>query len=44
MNGSDHERPQPFLGRLIAEANGIQDEFEFHISSLVGIPRRDERP
>src|SRR5579863_7338557 len=26
MNGSDHERPQPFLGELLREANGLQDD------------------
>ena len=34
MNGSDHAMPQAFLGRLVGEANGLQDEFEFRISSL----------
>jgi hypothetical protein len=34
MNGSDHQLPQPFLGRVLAEANAIQDDFEFRISSL----------
>jgi len=34
MNGSDHLPPQPWLGRVLAEANGIQDDFEFVISSL----------
>jgi hypothetical protein len=34
MNGSDHQLPQPFLGRVLAEANSIQDDFEFRISSL----------
>ncbi len=34
MNGADHLRPQPFLGRVVAEANAIQDEFAFEITSL----------
>jgi mannosylglycerate hydrolase len=34
MNGSDHLPPQRFLGRVVAEANGLQDDFELVISSL----------
>ncbi len=34
MNGTDHHRPQPWLGRVLAEANQIQDEFELTITSL----------
>ena len=34
MNGTDHQRPQPWLGRVVAEANQIQAEFELTISSL----------
>jgi mannosylglycerate hydrolase len=34
MNGSDHLRPQPWLGRVVAEANQIQSDFELTISSL----------
>ena len=34
MNGSDHLRPQPWLGRVVAEANQLQDNFELSISSL----------
>jgi len=34
MNGSDHLRPQPWLGRVVTEANAQQDEFELSISSL----------
>ena len=34
MNGSDHLRPQPWLGRVVTEANALQDEFELSISSL----------
>ena len=34
MNGTDHQLPQPWLGRVVAEANEIQDEFHFSITSL----------
>jgi hypothetical protein len=34
MNGSDHLRPQPWLGRVVAEANDLQDDFHFTITSL----------
>jgi mannosylglycerate hydrolase len=34
MNGSDHLMPQPWLGRVVAEANDIQDEFVFEVTSL----------
>jgi len=34
MNGADHQRPQPFLGRVVAEANAAQDDFRFAITSL----------
>ena len=34
MNGSDHLHPQPWLGRVVAEANQIQDELAFEITSL----------
>jgi hypothetical protein len=34
MNGSDHLPPQPWLGRVVAEANAIQDDYELVISSL----------
>ncbi len=34
MNGSDHLLPQPFLGRVVAEANDISDEFVFEVTSL----------
>ena len=33
-NGTDHQKPQPWLGRVVEEANGIQDRFEIVISSL----------
>jgi mannosylglycerate hydrolase len=34
MNGSDHLDPQPSLGRVVAEANAIQDDYVFTITSL----------
>jgi len=34
MNGSDHMMPQPHLGRVVAEANDLQDEFVFEVTSL----------
>ncbi len=50
MNGTDHQRPQPWLGRVVAEANAIQDDYELEITSLhdflsgapvEGLPRWD---
>jgi mannosylglycerate hydrolase len=34
MNGTDHQAPQPWLGRVVAEANDLQDAFELEITSL----------
>ncbi len=34
MNGSDHLMPQSSLGRVVAEANDLQDEFAFEVTSL----------
>jgi mannosylglycerate hydrolase len=34
MNGSDHLTPQPFLGRVVAEANDLQDDLVFEVTSL----------
>ena len=34
MNGSDHLFPQPWLGRVVAEANDLQDDFVFEVTSL----------
>jgi mannosylglycerate hydrolase len=34
MNGSDHLMPQPWLGRVVAEANDLQDDFHFEVTSL----------
>ncbi|HWD55234.1 MAG TPA: hypothetical protein VG346_08925 [Acidimicrobiales bacterium] len=34
MNGSDHLMPQPWLGRVVAEANDLQDGLHFEVTSL----------
>ncbi len=34
MNGSDHLPPQPGLGRTLADANSLQDDLHFEITSL----------
>ena len=34
MNGTDHQMPQPWLGRVVAEANAIQDDYEFVVTTL----------
>ncbi|HEX4125968.1 MAG TPA: hypothetical protein VHX67_00165, partial [Acidimicrobiales bacterium] len=34
MNGSDHLMPQPWLGRVVAEANDLQDDFDFEVTSF----------
>jgi alpha-mannosidase len=34
MNGTDHQMPQPWLGRVVAEANQIQDDYRFVVTSL----------
>jgi len=34
MNGTDHQRPQPWLGRIVAEANAMQDDFDLSITTL----------
>ncbi len=34
MNGSDHLMPQEHLGRVLREANELQDDYEFIIMSL----------
>ncbi len=40
MNGTDHQEPQPWLGRVVAEANEIQDEFVLEITTLAEHLRR----
>ncbi|MBV8305281.1 MAG: alpha-mannosidase [Acidimicrobiia bacterium] len=34
MNGTDHQTPQPWLGRVVAEANALQDDYCIVITSL----------
>jgi mannosylglycerate hydrolase len=34
MNGTDHLMPQPWLGRVVAEANDLQDDYELVVRSL----------
>jgi alpha-mannosidase len=34
MNGTDHQVPQPWLGRVIAETNALQDQYHVAITSL----------
>src|SRR5437588_9740981 len=34
MNGTDHQTPQPWLGRVVAEANEIQDDYRLVVTSL----------
>jgi len=34
MNGADHQAPQPFLGRVVAEANATQEDFCLVVTSL----------
>ena len=34
MNGTDHQMPQPWLGRIVAEANAVQDDYRFEVTSL----------
>jgi mannosylglycerate hydrolase len=34
MNGTDHQVPQPWLGRVVAEANAIQGDYQLVVTSL----------
>jgi mannosylglycerate hydrolase len=34
MNGTDHQMPQPWLGRVVAEANAVQDDYTIVVTSL----------
>ncbi|MGH9246168.1 MAG: alpha-mannosidase [Acidimicrobiales bacterium] len=34
MNGTDHVMPQPWLGRVVGEANAIQDDYRLEVTSL----------
>jgi len=41
MNGTDHQMPQPWLGRVVAQANAHQDDYRFVITSLAEyLPRQ----
>jgi alpha-mannosidase len=40
MNGTDHLMPQPWLGRVVAEANDLDGDYELHITSLAEHVRR----
>jgi alpha-mannosidase len=35
MNGTDHQEPQPWLGRVVAEANQVQDDYVLEVTTLV---------
>jgi len=43
MNGSDHLFPQSGLGRVVAEANELQDDLAFEVTSLVDYLARAPR-
>ncbi len=34
MNGTDHQKPQPWLGRVVAEANALQDDYVLEVTAL----------
>ena len=34
MNGTDHQMPQPWLGRVVEEANAAQTDYRFEVTSL----------
>jgi mannosylglycerate hydrolase len=34
MNGTDHQEPQPWLGRVVAEANDLQDDYVLEVTAL----------
>jgi mannosylglycerate hydrolase len=34
MNGTDHQEPQPWLGRVVAEANELQDDYALEVTAL----------
>ena len=48
MNGTDHQAPQPWLGRVVAEANALQDDYELVVASLpehlASVPAQDDLP
>ena len=45
MNGTDHQMPQPWLGRVVAEANERQqDDYQFVVTSLAEyLPAQPDR-
>src|SRR5439155_13177614 len=47
MNGTDHQAPQAWLGRVVAEVNELQDDIELKVTSLADyleIASRDQLP
>jgi hypothetical protein len=34
MNGTDHQTPRPWLGRVVAEADAVSDAYDIRITSL----------
>ncbi len=34
MNGMDHQEPQPWLGSVVSQANDLQDNYFFEVTSL----------
>jgi mannosylglycerate hydrolase len=34
MNGTDHQTPRPWLGRVVAEANAMQDDYHLRVGAL----------
>ncbi len=34
MNGTDHQTPRPWLGRVVAEADAVSDDYDIRIVSL----------
>ena len=44
MNGSDHLAPQPWLGRVVAEANELQDDLPLRRHLAPRVPGRRPRP
>jgi alpha-mannosidase len=47
MNGTDHQAPQAWLGRVVAEVNELQDDVELKVTSLTDyleIASREQLP
>jgi len=36
MNGTDHQMPRPWLGRVVAEADALSDDYAIRVGSLAG--------